>query len=87
MQYRFRYQPKNGSRVIFDVPASAEVRQAADGAGFEVDRLSINGVDVPTSTGLHEDLHDFLTANFTNDIARILSRAGENATAIARAVL
>lgn len=86
MQFRFRYQPKNGTRVILDVPALAEVSLASEGS-FDVTKLAINGVDVPAKTGLHEDLHDFLCNNFSSEIARILARDDQNATAIARAVL
>lgn len=90
MQYRFRYRPTNGLRHILDVPAQAEVALAFDEAtgamDFDVVRLAINGVDLVGGSGLHEDVHDYLCRTCTADILRNLARAGENATAIHRAI-
>lgn len=90
MQYRFRYQPRNGSRVILDVPARAEVALAFDedrnAIDFDVVRIYLNEVELVGGTGLHEDVHDYLCNGFAADIRRNLARAGENATAIHRAI-
>lgn len=90
MQYRFRYQPMGvGARAIMDLPARAEVILAFgdDGAvDFDVVRLWLRDIEVPTGTGLHEDAHDFLCRHCAADVRRILADAGKNATAVMNAV-
>lgn len=85
MQYRFRYQPRSGTRVILDVPARAEVALAFDGndkVDFDIIGLFINEIAVPWGTGLSDDVCDFIASNCASDIRRILADAGKNATAV-----
>jgi hypothetical protein len=88
--FRFRYQPRNGSHVFLDIPVVAHVSSPTDddadpATDVEIDRIQIGGIDVPTSMGMHADIHDYLLRQFATELVRILQRDGKTATAIERA--
>jgi len=89
MQYRFRYQPKNGPHMILDVPARIDVELAFAECGcvdFDIKRIFVNEVEVPAPTGLHEDIHDHVCTHHAAAIIRMLEPAGKNATAVFAAI-